>query len=98
MPAVSSQSLDRFDAATALEVALARIVADVRNEVALQREIGQAEMRAVLAELASARREMDRMNRDFCAWFDAAKAQAVAMPGPQGPAGPAGLQGERGEK
>lgn len=96
MPSASIVSLDRsIDAATALETALARVVADVRREWDLQIRARDAEHRAALAQFSEAIRWLEDAEKRWSRM--AALTQGPAgEPGATGPAGAPGPVGRDG--
>jgi collagen triple helix repeat protein len=90
-------------AASALEKALAQVVARVRDQFDAERRAMHAELQLSRAELSRALDEAKQSRIDFERWFAAVQQARVELQGIQGrdgapgPAGERGPQGERGE-
>lgn len=83
-------------AATALEQALAHIVARVRDEFASDRRAMEAEIRATNAELAMIRANIVQAQHDFARWFAEIQQQRIEKIGLTGATGKDGEPGKDG--
>lgn len=91
-----------FEAVTALERALARLVADAHREIALVRDAAIARADAAVLELNLTRKELEHVKQEFAAWVSAATRKIDDTlwidRGPPGDPGERGPPGERGDK
>src|SRR5262245_35794205 len=96
-PSGSTPSRDAIvNGATALELALARVIADVRKEFSLQSQVWEAESRAARIELAAVGKALERANQDYGDLLARLRDEATPRPGPPATAGPAGPTGDQG--
>jgi hypothetical protein len=98
MSSESSRSRGVIDrAASALEQALARIVARFREEWTLEFRTLETERRLAVVELIRAQDQIARVHREFEEWLADCRAQKIELRGEPGERGASGAQGPPGE-
>jgi collagen triple helix repeat protein len=97
MPHESSSLLPPSErAASALEQALARVVAHVRAEFVAEKRAMEAELKLARAELASAFDRMEGQRKEFADWLAGVQNAKIELRGEPGAAGAAGKDGAPG--
>lgn len=95
----SSSSLPASErAASALEQALARVVAHVRAEFAAEKRAMEAELKVAHGDLANVRRQIEQALKEFAGELERMKQMRIELRGEPGAAGQDGAPGATGER